>query len=103
MRISHELLHCIIDFCSAALYLRPVWEKERTNQPRSLEAEVGRAVKEKETAMKMFSLARFLRARRVYWSVLQELSAYTDRELHDIGIERADIHEIARLASREQD
>jgi uncharacterized protein YjiS (DUF1127 family) len=55
-----------------------------------------------ETAMKKFSLTRFLRARRVYWSVLQELSAYTDRELHDIGIDRADIHEIARLASREQ-
>jgi uncharacterized protein YjiS (DUF1127 family) len=58
---------------------------------------------DKETTMKMFSLARFLRARRVYWSVLQELSAYTDRELHDIGIDRADIHEIARLASREQE
>ncbi len=53
--------------------------------------------------MKKFSLTRFLRTRRVYWSVLQELSAYTDRELHDIGIDRADIHEIARLASREQD
>jgi uncharacterized protein YjiS (DUF1127 family) len=53
--------------------------------------------------MKMFSLTRFLRTRRVYWSVLQELSAYSDRELHDIGIYRADIHEIARLASREQE
>ena len=52
--------------------------------------------------MKKFSLTRFLRARRVYWSVLQELSAYTDRELHDIGIDRVDIHEIDRLASREQ-
>jgi uncharacterized protein YjiS (DUF1127 family) len=52
--------------------------------------------------MKLFSLTRFLRARRVYWSVVQELSAYSDRELHDIGILRADIHEIARLASREQ-
>jgi uncharacterized protein YjiS (DUF1127 family) len=50
--------------------------------------------------MKMFT--RFLRARRVYWSVLHELSAYSDRELHDIGIDRADIHEIARLASREE-
>jgi uncharacterized protein YjiS (DUF1127 family) len=49
-----------------------------------------------------FSLSRFLRVRRVYWSVLQELSAYTDRELHDIGIDRADIREIARLASREE-
>ena len=50
--------------------------------------------------MKMFT--RFLRARRVYWNVLQELSRYTDRELHDIGIDRADIREIARLASREE-
>jgi uncharacterized protein YjiS (DUF1127 family) len=57
---------------------------------------------EKETAMKMFSLARFVRARRTYWNVVQELSRYTDRELHDIGIDRADIHEIARLAAREQ-
>jgi uncharacterized protein YjiS (DUF1127 family) len=62
----------------------------------------GEGGQEKETAMKKFSLTRFLRARRVYWSVLQELSNYTDRELHDIGIDRADIHEIARLASREQ-
>jgi uncharacterized protein YjiS (DUF1127 family) len=53
--------------------------------------------------MKMFFLTRFLRARRVYWSVLQELSAYSDRELQDIGIDRADIREIARLASREQE
>ncbi len=52
--------------------------------------------------MKLFSVARFLRARRTYWSVIQELSNYSDRELHDIGIDRADIREIARLASREQ-
>lgn len=52
--------------------------------------------------MKMFSLARFLRARRTYWGVVGELSRFTDRELHDIGIDRADIHEIARLASREE-
>ena len=52
--------------------------------------------------MKMFSLARILRARRTYWSVVQELSRYTDSELHDIGIDRVDIHAIARLAAREQ-
>jgi uncharacterized protein YjiS (DUF1127 family) len=62
---------------------------------------VRRAVKSKETAMKKFSITRFLRTRRVYWHVLQELSAYTDRELHDIGIDRADIYQIARLASQE--
>jgi uncharacterized protein YjiS (DUF1127 family) len=63
-------------------------------------AEIRRAVNQKDTAMKIFT--RFLRARRVYWSVLQELSNYTDRELLDIGIDRADIPEIARLASREE-
>jgi uncharacterized protein YjiS (DUF1127 family) len=50
----------------------------------------------------MFSLTRFLRVRRVYWTVVQELSAYSDRELHDIGVDRIDIPEIARLASREK-
>jgi len=52
--------------------------------------------------MKTFSITRFLRARRAYWSVVQELSHYSDRELHDIGIDRADIHQIAHLAAREQ-
>ncbi len=51
--------------------------------------------------MMMFNLVRFLRQRRTYWSVVQELSTYTDRELHDIGIDRADIHAIARLAAKE--
>ncbi len=49
------------------------------------------------------SVFRFLRARRAYWSVVEELSNYSDRELHDIGIDRADIHAIARVASRGQD
>ena len=49
----------------------------------------------------MFNIFRFIRERRTYWNVIQELSTYTDRELHDIGIDRADIHEIARLASKE--
>jgi uncharacterized protein YjiS (DUF1127 family) len=74
--------------------------RERFPYASFVEAENRRAVNQKDTAMKMFT--RFLRARRVYWSVLQELSAYSDRELHDIGIDRADIHEIARLASREE-
>jgi uncharacterized protein YjiS (DUF1127 family) len=37
--------------------------------------------------MKMFSLTRFLRARRTYRNVFQELPNYSDRELHDIGID----------------
>jgi uncharacterized protein YjiS (DUF1127 family) len=52
--------------------------------------------------MKMFSLTRFLRARRTYWKALQELSSYSNRELHDVGIDRADIRDIARRASQEQ-
>jgi uncharacterized protein YjiS (DUF1127 family) len=52
--------------------------------------------------MKLSSVMRFLRARRTYWSIVQELSNYSNRELLDIGIDRADIHEIARLGSQEQ-
>lgn len=52
--------------------------------------------------MKILSLARFFRRRRTYRTVLQELSGYSDHELHDIGIDRADIHEIARRMSEDQ-
>ena len=52
--------------------------------------------------MKVHSLARFFRRRRTYRTVLQELSDYSDHELHDIGIDRADIHEIARRMSENQ-
>jgi uncharacterized protein YjiS (DUF1127 family) len=50
--------------------------------------------------MKMFSLTRFSRRRRTSRNVLQELSSYLDHELYDIGIDRADIHEIARPRSQ---
>ena len=52
--------------------------------------------------MKMLSLARFLRRRRAYRTVLHELSGYSDHELHDIGIDRVDIHEIARRMSEDE-
>jgi uncharacterized protein YjiS (DUF1127 family) len=42
---------------------------------------------------------RYFHARHVYWSVVRELSAYSDRELHDIGIDRADIEAIAHEAA----
>ncbi len=45
-------------------------------------------------------IRRFFHERRVYWQVIQELSSYTDRELHDLGIDRADIGHIAREAAR---
>jgi uncharacterized protein YjiS (DUF1127 family) len=55
-----------------------------------------------EALMKVHSLARFFRRRRTYRTVLQELSGYSDHELQDIGIDRADIHEIARRMSEDQ-
>ena len=55
----------------------------------------------KETVVKMSSLTRFLRRRRIYRNVVQELAGYSDQELHDIGIDRVDISEIARRMSEE--
>ena len=52
--------------------------------------------------MKMLSLSRFFRRRRIYRTVLQELSGYSDHELHDIGVHRVDIHEIARRISEDR-
>ena len=55
-----------------------------------------------ETVMRMPSLTRFMRRRRTYWTALKELSSMSDHELHDIGIDRADIDAIARQMSEEQ-
>ncbi|MGA2488203.1 MAG: DUF1127 domain-containing protein [Roseiarcus sp.] len=52
--------------------------------------------------MKMLSLARYFRRRLRYWTIFEELSRYSNQELHDIGIDAADIPEIARRASEEQ-
>jgi uncharacterized protein YjiS (DUF1127 family) len=43
---------------------------------------------------------RYFRARNIYWNVVRELSSYSDRELHDLGIDRADIGQIAREAAK---
>lgn len=50
--------------------------------------------------MNLSFVRRFFRERRVYWSVIRELASYSDRELHDLGIDRADIEHIAREAAR---
>ena len=50
--------------------------------------------------MNLSSIRRFFRARQVYWSVVRELSAYSDYELHDLGIDRIDIEQIATEAAR---
>ena len=44
---------------------------------------------------------RFFRSRNVYWSVVRELSSYSDRELHDLGIDRGDIDFIATEAAHQ--
>ena len=69
-----------------------------TSQPDAFIRDLDHAM---EPLMKMLSLARFFRRRRAYSTVLQELSGYSDQELHDIGIDRGDIHEIARRVSEE--
>ncbi len=50
--------------------------------------------------MNLTFLGRFFRARQIYWRTIRELSSYSDRELHDLGIDRADIQQIAFEASR---
>jgi len=54
----------------------------------------------KEPTMSFEFLRRYFHERRVYWDTVRELSTYTDRELHDIGIDRADIEHIARQAAQ---
>ena len=51
--------------------------------------------------MKINSLTRFFRRRRTYRNVVQEVALHSDHELHDIGIDRVDIREIARRMSEE--
>ncbi len=60
----------------------------------------GAAAPQMETAMNLTFLGRFFRARQIYWRTIRELSSYSDRELHDLGIDRADIQQIAFEASR---
>ncbi len=55
---------------------------------------------ELEPTMELSFFKRFFRARSVYWNVVRELSSYSDRDLHDLGIDRADISQIAREAAK---
>ena len=51
--------------------------------------------------MNLNTFRRFFRSRNVYWNVVRELSYYSDRELHDLGIDRADIPDIAKQAAQQ--
>ncbi len=46
-------------------------------------------------------LRRYFRARNVYWNVVRELNCYSDRELRELGIDRADIPDIAEAAAQQ--
>ena len=61
----------------------------------------GLAARDGESQMGLTFFRRYFRARNVYWNVMRELSCYTDRELHDLGIDRADIPGIARTAAQQ--
>jgi uncharacterized protein YjiS (DUF1127 family) len=45
-------------------------------------------------------IIRKVNARRSYYQVIRELSVYSDRELTDLGLCRADIHRIAADSAR---
>ena len=102
MQMSHDLSHRTIDLCGAKCYICLV--KERNAHPLFAPAPLaegkGIGANAMEIVMKLSFISRFFRARQVYWNTLRELSAYTDRELHDLGIDRADIEQIAYQASR---
>lgn len=48
----------------------------------------------------LFTVAREAAARRaIYTQTVRELNALTDRDLHDLGLARADVPSIAREAA----
>ena len=53
-----------------------------------------------EPQMDLSFIRKYFRARSVYWNVVRELANYSDRELHDLGIDRGDIDAIAREAAK---
>jgi uncharacterized protein YjiS (DUF1127 family) len=50
--------------------------------------------------MQFEAIRRYFRERRVYWNTMRELSTYTDLELRDLGIDRADVEHIALRAAQ---
>ncbi len=44
---------------------------------------------------------RYFRARRAYWGVVEELACFSDYELSDIGVNRAEIMRLAKNAAAE--
>lgn len=101
MQWSHVLPHCNIDLCGAASYMN-IRQGEETVEHLGIAAKRGGPGKHQmEQTMNLNFFRRYFHARSVYWNVVRELSYYTDRELHDLGIDRADIPGIAKTAAAE--
>jgi uncharacterized protein YjiS (DUF1127 family) len=81
---------CRIDYCAAHHHIPHVATGARPASVR----------RQPEPTMAFDFLRRYLENRRVYVRTLRELSSCSERELHDLGIERADIYRIAREAAR---
>jgi uncharacterized protein YjiS (DUF1127 family) len=76
-------------------------EKERATGSRRDRSNDGRRHDEKKEPTMAFEFVRqYFENRRVYLRTLRELSSCSDRELHDLGIERGDIEHIARQSAR---
>jgi len=51
----------------------------------------------------LVTIRDYLKKREIYSRTVRELHSYSDRELRDIGIDRADIESIARQAMETYD
>ena len=103
MQSSHIFSRCSIDLCAAPYYLNIRQDRETLAHlcvAIPLRGAAGWA-DQMERHMGFTFFRRYFHARNVYRNVMRELSYYTDRELHDIGIDRADIPGIARTAASE--
>ena len=79
-----------------------IWGSSTEKEPRHIRAVDGPSTvrREKEPNMAYEFVRRYLENCRVYLRAHRELSTCSDRELHDLGIDRADIEHIALQAAQ---
>jgi len=101
MQSSHIFSRCSIDLCAAPYYLNIRQDRETLAHlcvAIPLRGAAGWA-DQMERHMGFTFFRKYFRSRNVYWNVMRELASYSDRELHDLGIDRADVPQIARQAA----
>src|SRR5277367_1172279 len=104
MQMSHVFSRRSIDLCAAAYYLNIRQDRETLAHScvaAPLRGGRGEGPTKWRRHMGFTFFRKYFRSRNVYWNVMRELSSYTDRELHDLGIDRADVPAIARTAAAE--